>query len=79
MLAFDQGEARFHYKVGGVALDRDRVLLSRMPPDEHWALPGGRVEILETSRQALAREMREELGVAVRVGVAPSVAAVCRR
>ena len=48
MLAFDQGEARFHYRVG-VALDGARVLLPRAPQEGHWALPGGRVEIPETT------------------------------
>ncbi|MDW7709546.1 MAG: (deoxy)nucleoside triphosphate pyrophosphohydrolase [Deferrisomatales bacterium] len=51
---------------------RGRVLLARRPPGgPHgglWELPGGKVEAGESSREAVARELREELGVVVAVG-----------
>ena len=52
-----------------VTLDRDgRVLLVKMAPDRgvfpgQWALPGGGVEPGERILDALAREVREELGI----------------
>lgn len=47
-----------------------RVLLCRMPPDRgvfpgQWGLPGGGVEPGERIRDALAREVFEELGVSL--------------
>jgi nucleoside triphosphatase len=50
--------------------DEGRVLLCRMPPDRgvfpgQWGLPGGGVEPGERVHDALAREVREELGVSV--------------
>lgn len=68
MLTFDRDGARFTYRVVAVVLDGDRVLLHRAERDDFWALPGGRAELLEPAATGLRREMREELGVEVRVG-----------
>ena len=68
MIAFDQGNARFNYRVAGLALDGNRVLLHRSEVDDFWSLPDGRITMMETAEEALAREMYEELGVEVRVG-----------
>jgi 8-oxo-dGTP diphosphatase len=57
--------------VGAVVLDGERVLLvkrGREPLLGVWTLPGGAVELGETMREAVARELREETGLAVEVG-----------
>ncbi|MEW5852940.1 MAG: NUDIX hydrolase [Myxococcota bacterium] len=57
--------------MGGIILRGDRVLLiqrAREPAKGLWSLPGGRVELGETLRQATAREILEETGLRVRVG-----------
>lgn len=67
MITFDVGGVRFVYRTVGVAIDGGRVLLHQAEGDDFWSMPGGRVEPLEPSPDALRREMREEIGVAVRV------------
>lgn len=67
MITFEQGNARFNYRVVGVMLHKGHVLLQRAESDNFWCLPGGRVELLEPSKDALMREMREELGAEPRV------------
>lgn len=66
MICFDSGDARFNYRVAGIALRDNHVLLNRL--NRHWFLPGGRVEMGETSIEALQREMQEELEVEASVG-----------
>ncbi|RZA12477.1 MAG: NUDIX domain-containing protein, partial [Lysobacteraceae bacterium] len=59
--------------VAGVLRDaQGRVLLARRPEGRDlaglWEFPGGKVEPGETPANALARELREELGIEARAG-----------
>ena len=62
--------------VGAAVVDgAGRVLAARRVAPAGWEFPGGKVEPGESEREALVRECREELGVAVAVGrrVGPDV------
>jgi 8-oxo-dGTP diphosphatase len=57
--------------VAAAILHEGRVLVARRAPHEKrgglWEFPGGKVEPGESDEKALAREIREELGVTVAV------------
>lgn len=56
--------------VGGVVIDHDRALLvrrAREPALGEWTIPGGLLEVGETLAAGVAREIREETGLIVRV------------
>jgi ADP-ribose pyrophosphatase len=57
--------------VAGIVAENGEVLLVRRgnaPAKDLWAFPGGRVEVGESLRDALAREIAEECRLEVRVG-----------
>ncbi len=56
--------------VGGIVLDAERVLLvkrGREPLKGIWSIPGGKLELGETLREGVRRELREEVGLEVDV------------
>ena len=56
--------------VGAVILHEDNVLLVRRgksPSFGKWSLPGGLVELGETTREAIAREIVEECAIKIRI------------
>ena len=67
-----EAETRPVVVVAGVIISDGRVLAARRryPPEAagYWECPGGKVEPGETERAALARELREELGVDTEIG-----------
>jgi mutator protein MutT len=55
--------------VGAVVLHEGRVLLvkrGQAPAAGKWSLPGGLVDVGETTEEAMRREVAEECGIAVR-------------
>ncbi len=58
--------------VAGLIVGGERVLISQRRADQslplQWEFPGGKVEPGEAPVAALARELREELGIEVDVG-----------
>lgn len=53
-----------------IILDNEKVLLVKRatyPFIGYWTLPGGHVEYGETTEHALKREMKEELGISVKI------------
>jgi 8-oxo-dGTP diphosphatase len=60
-------------EVVAAVIERDGLILigQRKPRGRHalkWEFPGGKVEPGEAAREALVRELREELGIEARIG-----------
>jgi 8-oxo-dGTP diphosphatase len=68
--------------VGAVVLHQGRVLLVRRagpPAAGRWSLPGGLVDVGETTVEAICREVEEECGIKIRVvGVAGVIDRILR-
>ena len=58
--------------VAGIVWREGRILICQRPAGGHmagfWEFPGGKIEDGENPREALQREIHEELGIEVRVG-----------
>ena len=67
MISFKEDNIRFNYRIAGVCLHNGRVLLHRAEHDDFWSLPGGRAELLENSKECIAREIFEETGYTISV------------
>lgn len=65
-----RGKAFVGVGVGGLIVRQDKVLLllREKPPEQGcWTIPGGAIEFGERVEDALLRELREEIGVEVRL------------
>ena len=71
----DDRQSRTHgvLVVAAVIERGGEILIGQRKPGDwnefKWEFPGGKVEVGETPRQALERELREELGIEAKIGV----------
>ena len=66
-----QGKDYIGVGCGAVILNEKNELLlqlrNKAPEKEYWSIPGGKLELFETFEEAVKREVKEEIGVDVRV------------
>lgn len=61
MITFERGTSKFNFRVAGVAIHNNKILIHMYEGFDFWALPGGRAELQETTIETIKREMKEEL------------------
>ena len=68
-LSSEHRSSAVHVVAGAVIDAEDRVLIAQRPPGKHlaggWEFPGGKLRSGEDRRAALARELREEIGIEI--------------
>jgi 8-oxo-dGTP pyrophosphatase MutT (NUDIX family) len=66
-IIFKTDEYVFSYRVAGLLVHNNRILLQRPFNDTDYSLPGGHVEFGETNEQTLIHEFYEEINANIRV------------
>ena len=58
---------KFKYRVSGLLIKDNKLLVVKINDNSFYCLPGGHVELLENSNDAIIREFKEETGFDVQV------------
>lgn len=66
-ISVDLNGYRVNLRVGAIVTRGADVLLCRLPDQNWWFLPGGRIKTNESSSDALQRELTEEIGAGFKV------------
>lgn len=61
-ITIDVEDYKLNIRAGVVIIHDNKILLHRNVNSDHYALPGGRVEIGESSEKTVKREIMEETG-----------------
>ncbi|MGV2927656.1 NUDIX domain-containing protein [Macrococcus capreoli] len=64
-ITFKKENMRFKYRTSALIIENNHILLQNIR--EYWALPGGKVQMLEDSKAALKREIFEELDAEIEI------------
>ena len=56
----------FHGRTCGIIKQEDKFLIMRVNKTSYYHIPGGHIEIGEDSKQAVIREIKEEIGCNVK-------------
>lgn len=66
-ILFKTEEFVFSYRVGGILIKNNKILLQKPKNDDGYSIPGGHVSYGETSSETLIREFKEEINADINV------------
>ena len=66
-LTFKTDNGIFNYRVCAVIIHSNRLLAMKNDLSPYYYLPGGRVNLHESAENAIARELKEELGIEAKI------------
>ncbi|MFJ7828285.1 NUDIX hydrolase [Psychrobacillus sp. NPDC096623] len=66
-ISFKTTEGRFNYRVAGLLVHDEKLLIMQDKGQPYYYVPGGRIRMNEKSEDAVKREIKEELGIEVNV------------
>ncbi len=66
-ILFHSNDYIFSYRVAGILLHDNKILLQKPLTETGYAIPGGHVGFGETNAQTLEREFKEEIGADITV------------
>ena len=66
-ITFKICDVRVNCRAVAVIIDNDSILFQKRNTDSAWALPGGKIAILEKGIDTINREMKEEIGEEIEI------------
>ncbi|BCJ94466.1 hypothetical protein acsn021_20350 [Anaerocolumna cellulosilytica] len=57
----------FSYRIGGILIRDNKILLQKPKNDDGFSIPGGHVNFGEASSEALIREFKEEINADIKI------------
>lgn len=61
-LTIDFDDCKINIRVGAIIKNKNQILLCMIKNTDFWFVPGGRVKTLESTEEAIIRELNEEIG-----------------
>ena len=66
-ISFKTEQGHFNYRVAGLIIHKDQILIMKDETSPYYYIPGGRVSLHESAENAIKREIKEELRIDVKV------------